>query len=84
LPGQIPDFISCRRTQRIVVLHARLVCVHLAGGLDGARGYNIGGAATIEMMRDAAILRMDGMDHLAPGAHLIGIVDAGGARVAQP
>ena len=77
-----------------MVLHARLVCVHLAGGLDGARGYNIGGAAMIEMMGDAAnvqelhddaaILRMDGMEHLAPGAHLIGIVDAGGARVAQP
>jgi hypothetical protein len=94
LPGQIPDFIGCQRTQRIVVLHARLVCEHLAGGPDGARSDNVGGAATIEMMGDAAnvqelhddttILRMDGIDHLPSGTHLIGVVDAGGARVAQP
>jgi hypothetical protein len=38
-----------------------------------------GDAANVqELHDDAAILRMDGMDHLAPGAHLFGVVDGGG------
>jgi hypothetical protein len=45
----------------------------------------MGDAANVqELHDDAAILRMDGIDHLPPGTHLIGVADVGGARVAQP